>query len=172
MKLAPLGQGPSLEQAIKNKARRLGFILAGVTTPDAPAHSSTFEDWLRQGHHGSMGYMAAVRSRLCRANPRTLMPACRSIIVLAMPYSNPHHGSRPPPSSEPPSDRGRIAAYAWGKDYHEVIPKRLRAIVEFIENSGRPSSLQPLLHRYRAGPGTRPRPAGRARLDREEHLPD
>ena len=53
-----------LKQTIKDKARQLGFSLAGVTLPEPPPHYSTFENWLAQGRHGTMEYLAADRSGL------------------------------------------------------------------------------------------------------------
>ena len=51
------------KEKIKVKSRQLGFALAGVTTPDPPPHSATFENWLAQNQHGTMGYLATERSR-------------------------------------------------------------------------------------------------------------
>ncbi len=78
-----------LKELIKDKARQLGFFLAGVTTPDPPPHTSTFEQWLAQGYHGTMAYLATERSRTRRANPREIMPECKSILVLATPIQSP-----------------------------------------------------------------------------------
>ena len=69
----------NLKEGIKVKASQLGFILAGVTTPEPPSHYSTFERWLAQGRYGTMGYLATERSRLRRADPREIMPECKSI---------------------------------------------------------------------------------------------
>lgn len=124
--------GSSLEQLIKDEARRLGFLLAGVTVPGPPEHIPAFENWLRQGRHGDMGYMSDERSRLCRSDPKRLLPECKTIIVLATPYSKPGSG----PSALDRSTgqaRGQVAAYAWGHDYHDVLPERMRALVRFIE---------------------------------------
>ena len=110
-----------LKELIKHKARQLGFVLAGVTTPEPPPHYATFENWLAQGRHGTMEYLANDRSRARRADPREILPECKSILVLATPYS--------PPS---PS-RGGVASYAWGADYHEVLPPRMKELVHFIE---------------------------------------
>jgi len=60
----------TLAQTIKDQARRLGFPLAGVTTPDPPPHLTAFERWLEAGHHGEMGYLADDRNRARRADPR------------------------------------------------------------------------------------------------------
>ncbi len=75
--------------------------------------------------HGRMNYLAEERSRARRADPKQILPECKSIIVLALPYQ---------PSSfilHPSSFH--IASYALGDDYHDIIPPRLKLIVEFIE---------------------------------------
>ena len=117
-----------LKEKIKAKSKQLGFFLAGVTAPDPPPHISTFEDWLAKGHHGTMDYLAAERSRNRRADPRQIMPECKSILVLATPYSHPL-----PFKDEGLEERGQIAAYAWSEDYHDVLPSRMKELVEFIE---------------------------------------
>jgi epoxyqueuosine reductase len=121
-----------LKQSILNEAHRLGFILAGVTIPDPPPHFSTFENWLAKGRHADMAYLATERARLRRADPKQILPECKSILVLAIPYNRPHAN----PSSEigkAAGGEGRIAAYALGEDYHLVLPPRLQALVDFIE---------------------------------------
>jgi epoxyqueuosine reductase len=119
----------SLEQIIKDQARRLGFTLAGVTTPEAPPHFSTFERWLDAGRHGDMGYLADDRSRARRADPRLILPECKSILVLAAPYADPKSAE----ASREPGPSGCVAAYAWGDDYHNVFIPKLQKIVAFIE---------------------------------------
>jgi epoxyqueuosine reductase len=116
-----------LKEKIKVKARELDFILAGVTTPDPPPHYSTFDHWLAQGHHGTMEYLATERSRTRRADPREILPECKSILVLATPYD--------PPAQENDGigDRGKIAAYARGADYHDVLPTRMQELIKYIE---------------------------------------
>jgi epoxyqueuosine reductase len=127
----------ALKKSIKEEARRLGFILAGVTTPEPPPHLSAFEDWLMQGRHAAMDYLAQDRSRARRADPRLILPECKSILVLAIPYSNPSLTPTPPPEGEDVT--GKVAAYAWGADYHLILPDRLQSLVAFIERqAGRP----------------------------------
>ena len=114
-----------LKERIKAKALELGFVLAGVTTPEPPPHYSTFENWLAQGQHGTMNYLADERSRTRRANPLEIFPECKSILVLATPYSPPL-----------PMGEGlgvRVASYAWGDDYHDVLPARMKELVQYIE---------------------------------------
>jgi len=132
-----------LKQSIKDRARQLGFILAGVTLPESPPHYSTFENWLAQGRHGTMDYLASERSRLRRGDPRRILPECRSILALATPYSPPVtalsgttlSGEAVTKGSavEAEGASGRIASYAWGADYHDILPGRMKELVEFIE---------------------------------------
>ena len=93
-----------LKQTIKDKARQLGFFLAGVTTPEPPPHYSAFENCLTQDHHGTMNYLADERSRTRRANPLEILPECKSILVLAMPYNPPSRAERS--DSEDEAGRG------------------------------------------------------------------
>ena len=120
---------PDLKQIIKDKARQLGFVLAGVTTPEPPPHYSTFENWLAQGQHGTMGYLADERSRTRRAAPREILPECKSILVLATPYMSPSPGGREARGE----GKAKVASYAWGDDYHDVLPARMKELVQFIE---------------------------------------
>jgi epoxyqueuosine reductase len=121
----------SLEQSIKDQARRLGFTLAGVTTPEPPAHLSTFKRWLDAGRHGDMRYLADDRACARRADPRLILPECKSILALAAPYADPKSAEA---SEEPdPGPNGRVAAYAWGDDYHNVFIPKLKELVAFIE---------------------------------------
>lgn len=123
----------SLTQSIKAEALRLGFHFAGVTTPDPPPHLPAFQKWLEAGRQGEMEYLATERSQQRRADPRQILPECRSILVLGVRYAAPGG----PEEGEPGDSltlHGRVAAYAWGEDYHEVLPGRLQSLVTFIEN--------------------------------------
>ncbi|RPH58723.1 MAG: tRNA epoxyqueuosine(34) reductase QueG [Chloroflexi bacterium] len=119
-----------LAQQIKEHARQIGFTLAGITVPEPPQHIDVYRRWLEAGRHAQMAYLADKTAIERRADPRLILPDCRSILVLGTPYSNPGAAS-PPNETESPS--GRLAAYAWGADYHLVLPERLRALVKFIE---------------------------------------
>lgn len=125
----------SLAQAVKDEAHRLGFLLAGVTTPEPPLHWSSYETWLAAGRHGEMTYLARERARACRRAPRTILPQCKSVLVLAAPYPDPRSVEGTPVPSPLRVDRlsGQVAAYAWGSDYHLVLPERLKALVAFLE---------------------------------------
>ncbi len=77
-----------------------------------------------------MEYLATERSRQRRADPQRILPECRSILVLATPYSPP---GEPEDAQRGDEATGRVAAYACGDDYHEVLPPRMQALVGFIE---------------------------------------
>jgi epoxyqueuosine reductase len=149
-----------LTQAVKDEAHRLGFQLVGVTGPDSPPHLDVYEQWLENGNQGGMTWLTTERARQRRANPLMILPECKSILVLGIRYPVPSPLPRLPmgverknesvsfrsegrkgkmgsacslTSGEGQSFEGRIASYAWGDDYHDVIPQRLGAIVAFIE---------------------------------------
>ncbi|MEX0788524.1 MAG: tRNA epoxyqueuosine(34) reductase QueG, partial [Anaerolineales bacterium] len=108
---------------VKEEALRIGFASAGVTTPDAPPHLDIYREWIAAGRHGEMGYLANPDSVQRRASPGELLPGCRSILVLAAPYD--------PPRLDP--DSPRVAAYAVGQDYHEVLLEKIRVLVRAVE---------------------------------------
>ncbi len=128
-----------LKQELLDKAHQLGFTLVGITSPDPPAHFNIFEDWLAQGRHGTMDYLSRPSAHARRANPRSLLSECKSIIVLGTPYPPPstYKGEHNlPEQSNQTNDlvRGRIASYAWGLDYHDVLIKRMAILIGFIES--------------------------------------
>jgi epoxyqueuosine reductase len=122
----------SLTLAIKTEARRLGFQLVGVTTPDSPPHYDNYESWLASGLHGEMAYLETDRARKRRADPHKILSECQSILVLGIHYPASMEESHPPTNVSSP--RGRTASYAWSDDYHDILPPRLQALVQFIED--------------------------------------
>jgi epoxyqueuosine reductase len=119
----------NLKQEIKEQAHRMGFSLVGVTTSDPLPHAGVFEVWLDQGRQGEMTYLDTPRSRAFRAHPDLLLPECRSVLVLGMRYP----AALKVDTGNDQTNNGKIAAYAWGVDYHNTLPKRLRIMVDFIE---------------------------------------
>ena len=123
-----------IADSIKARARALGFALCGITTPDPPEHLPEYQSWLSDGLHAGMEYMESERGRELRADPRALFPECQSILVLAVNY---FQGEAPSP--DPDSLNGRVARYAWGRDYHDVLLKRLKELISFVQAAaGRP----------------------------------
>ncbi len=125
----------SLSELIKAETERLGFTLCGVATPTPPAHYPVYDQWVRAGFHAGMSYLATEQARRRRANPGLLLPNSTTILVAAMRYYSP----LAIPAGPSADALGRVAAYAWGEDYHEVIPPRLEELACLIEKSlGRP----------------------------------
>jgi epoxyqueuosine reductase len=124
-----------LKEQIKTEARRLGFTLVGVTTPERPPHFGVYQDWLEADRHGEMDYLATGRAVQRRAELRQILPECRSILVLGFPHFPPAHETTEPAAGSGQAGKlsGRVAAYAWGEDYHAIIPPRLEALVAYIE---------------------------------------
>ena len=121
----------TLTQRVKAKARELGFSLVGVTHSQPPAHAGVYRRWLAAGRHGEMAYLAGERAVQRRADPRLILPECQSILVLGIPYRNPAGVPKPADGRSV----GRMAAFAWGQDYHEVLKPRMRRLVAFVEEA-------------------------------------
>ncbi|AZO72608.1 MULTISPECIES: tRNA epoxyqueuosine(34) reductase QueG [unclassified Mesorhizobium] len=112
-----------LRALIDAEARRAGFEAIAVTRPDAiPLAPARLAEFVADGFHGSMDWIAETVLR--RAQPSTLWPEVRSIIVLAMNYGP----DRDPRDVLEKRDRGAISVYAQNRDYHDVMKGRLKEI--------------------------------------------
>lgn len=112
-----------LRALIDAEARRAGFDAVAVTRPDAiPLAPARLAEFVAEGFHGSMDWIAETIGR--RAEPSTLWPEVRSIIVLAMNYGP----DRDPRDVLDKHDRGAISVYAQNRDYHDVMKGRLKEI--------------------------------------------
>jgi epoxyqueuosine reductase len=120
----------SPEQAradILREAAAQGFDIARITRAEGSAQQGeALGAFLAAGHHGGMDWMEERRD--WRADPATLWPAAKSILVLGMNYG---------PDEDPLAllaqrDRGAISVYARGDDYHDVVKKKLKALGGFI----------------------------------------
>jgi len=107
---------------LRKQALALGFHkidIAGLEGADgAEAH---LRDWLAQGYHADLEWMAKPQ----RQDVRQLMPEARSILSLALNYYTPHQHS-------PDPQRAKISRYAWGRDYHRVMQKKLKALSQWL----------------------------------------
>ncbi len=118
-----------VKEDIQAEASNLGFSLFGVTLPIRPPTYPAYLRWLELGRQGDMAYLDNERARQRRADPHSILPEARSILALGMRYPTPDQ--IPPATGSRPA--GRCAAYAWGTDYHEIIPERLDALREQVE---------------------------------------
>ncbi len=133
----------SLTESIKHEATRLGFDVVGVarlsnkssswqassSLADGESVSSQsytrLKKWLDQGFQATMEWMG--RSPERRSDPEKVLPGCRSIVSVGLNYFTGHQ-------SDECEGNGRIARYAWGKDYHNVFKSRLKQLEGIIQS--------------------------------------
>lgn len=119
------------------EAERLGFASIGIAPADAaPKAGERLRQWLADGCHGDMLWMAETVDR--RASPQGLWPDVRSVVMLGTSYApalDPlRHADHP--------DTGVISVYALGNDYHHVIKKRLKALARWLVAAAPDSELK------------------------------
>jgi epoxyqueuosine reductase len=115
----------SREDLILELARECGFDLAGIAPLRAPRDAARFDDWIEAGRHGSMEYLRRNRDRI--TDPRRVAPDGRSILVVGLAHAR---------AAVELSGGGRIARYAAGRDYHNVMGKMLRRLAAKLRESG------------------------------------
>lgn len=111
---------------LRDRARALGFAECRVALARPAAHRELLEQWIAEGRHGDMAWMARRVER--RSDPREVLPGAQSVIVLAMNY---FQGDRPAARIE-----GRIARYAWNDDYHDFMGAKLRVLDQLLADHG------------------------------------
>ncbi len=123
-----MDQADSFRRWLARKARELGFEWFGITTPDPPTHFESFKDWIAAGRQGEMAYLATERAVQRRGDPRLILPECRSILALGARYATPlaHDAGA--------ELTGRLASYAWGRDYHDHLVDLMQQLVAAIED--------------------------------------
>jgi len=119
-------------QAVVEAARNQGFAMAGFASlRPFDERRDFYQRWLDNGHHGTMDYLARDPER--RLNPRILDSRFKSVVSLGYPYV-------PAASVDAASFnwraemRGRVAAYALGRDYHYYVLKAARAVAQAIDD--------------------------------------
>jgi len=118
----------SLKERIAALARSLGFADCRVAAALPAAHREVFEQWIGEGWHGGMEWMARDPAR--RSDPRLVVPGAQSVIVLALNY---WQGAPPAGAPRPPFS---IARYAWNDDYHDLVEEKLRELRVLLESAG------------------------------------
>lgn len=109
-----------------------GFGLCGIAPATRSEHASWVRQWLADGKHGQMHYLADRLDK--RLDPTALMSGARAIIVVADAYVGPWPDEPTcDPSGEPgDTPTGRITNYARGKDYHKTVKKRLHRVADAL----------------------------------------
>ena len=115
--------------ALKVRAAELGFDACGIAPAADHAELRFFPEWLARGYAGSMAYLE--RSAERRADVRRVLPSARTVIVTATLYNT----ERPYSTECRDPERGQVARYAWGDDYHDVLGGRLEALVAWLRTT-------------------------------------
>ncbi len=129
-----------LETLLREESRALGFSALAIARADFLPRGEFFERWLKLGFGGKMSYL--YRNVTSRIIPRKAWPEVRTVVTVSMNY---HTGFRPAGEKRQSKERldnqrprliGAISRYAWGRDYHKVIRKRLLKLARVVEQTG------------------------------------
>lgn len=133
-----------MKEAIRQRARELGFDGCRFTTAAPPDHAAAFERWLDGGKHGQMGYLQ--RNAHKRIDPQRVLPGAKSVIGLAASYHLDETASGPmgqtargagtPARRYAGSAVGIVARYARFDDYHDALGERLKLLAGFVNRFG------------------------------------
>jgi len=116
----------AINETIEAKARALGFDAAGIAAADLDGAGERLMEFLGDGRHGTMKWMED-RARQ-RGDPKALWPEVKSVIAVGHNYGPEHD----PLDDLARDERGVVAVYARGKDYHDVLKKRLKALARWL----------------------------------------
>ncbi len=112
---------------VKEKALELGFHKAGIASVDGvdTTQAQRLQAWVELGYHAKMEWMASPK----RQDIRLVMSEARSLICVALNYYTPHQR----PEGE---EYAKISRYGWGRDYHKVMHKKLKALTTWLLELG------------------------------------
>jgi epoxyqueuosine reductase len=113
-------------ESVKRRALELGFDLCGIAPAAAFPELAFLRQWIDRGYAGTMAYLPRTAER--RSDVRRVVPSARSVIMTGTVYNTgkPYSTERADPT------RGEVARYAWGADYHEVLGRRLEALLAWM----------------------------------------
>jgi epoxyqueuosine reductase len=121
--------GHALKAAIKERAEALGFDRCGVTDAAPPDSQPKYLDWLARGHHADMAWMARPDRVAKCGDLQQVLAGAQSVVCVAMLYRTREEDA---PWDE--QKQGKVARYARGTDYHEIMPARLRELLAWIKS--------------------------------------
>jgi epoxyqueuosine reductase len=116
-------------ESIKTRALELGFDACGIAPASDHPELHFLTEWLARGYAGSMTYLARTAEK--RADVRHVLPSAQTVIATATVYNTDR-----PYSTECRDDRrAHVARYAWGDDYHDIIGRRLDALLDWMRKT-------------------------------------
>jgi epoxyqueuosine reductase len=114
---------------VKQQALALGFDVVGIAGADPSQHRDYFRKWIDDGKAGEMQYLASRFDE--RTDPGQFLPGARSVVCVAMNYHTPLES----PAGDAATTNGRIARYALGDDYHEIVKDRLHDLADWMRET-------------------------------------
>jgi len=121
----------ALAAALREAALALGFDAIGFAAATGHPHAAHLAAWLAEGRHGTMRWMAREPDR--RADPRRVLPGAVTVVSVMASYYRGGWPEETPPSGRSPALRGKVARYAWGRDYHGRLKRRLNRLGRALE---------------------------------------
>jgi len=126
---SPLAADPAaIARRIRALAAGLGFQRCGISGVELGADEHHLRDWLEQGLHGTMQWMAAHGDK--RSQPQALVPGTLRVLSVGMDYG--HGDDLEAWSTLEDGERAYVARYALGRDYHKLLRKRLQVLADRI----------------------------------------
>ena len=116
---------PLTTDAIKARAKELGFAACGIARVETSATHAHYRSWLENGFQAEMNWIAREDAVQKREDVRHILPDTKSVICVAMHYRTSQNWDA--------STHGEVARYARGTDYHEFMPQRLRELLNWIQ---------------------------------------
>jgi epoxyqueuosine reductase len=123
--MTALATPTEIRQRVVAFSHELGFDVCRFAQADAPEHAIAFRNWLDRGAGGEMVYLSRNASKRC--DPQQVLPGAKSVIALAFNYFQGERSRK---------DHGRIARYAWGEDYHDLLERKLVSIDRLLREHG------------------------------------
>jgi epoxyqueuosine reductase len=124
----------TLAERVKERARELGFSMAGIAPAQPSPELDAYLRWVRAGMHGEMGYMAREDREARRRDLNVVLPGARSLVVVGLDYLS----LKLPEALASDPARGRNSNYAWGADYHDVMLAHLKELARFLADAAGP----------------------------------
>ncbi len=124
MQITKSEQSPINRHQVIAAAQSIGFHRVGIAGVENYHDQAAdhLQSWLELGYQADMAWMASPK----RKDIRAYMPEVRSVICVALNYYTPHQHSTAP-------EDGKISRYGWGRDYHKVMGKKLKALSNWLK---------------------------------------